>query len=158
MVSGLKACTKSPHWTPRNWPVLPLVATTTAQAADKPADTKPAKAPEKPKTEGAKDAPKRDTYPFGGKIDKVDAAAKSFSIAGKEKSRTFLTTDATKYTKAGQPAKFADLKDGEEVGGLVKKNKDGKEEVVSMRIGAKPAEAKSEPKKADDKKKTDDKK
>ena len=128
--------------------VVALVATTTAQAAD----TKPAAAPEK-----GKDAPAR-PYPFSGKADKVDAAAKSFAIIGKEKSRTILTTDMTKVTKAGQPAKFADLKDGEEVGGTVRKNKDGKEEAVTLRIGAKPADAKAEPKKTDDKKKTDEKK
>ncbi len=124
-----------------------LVATTT-QAAD----TKPAAAPEK----GKEAAPR--PYPFNGKIDKVDDAAKSFSITGKEKTRTFLTTEMTKYTKAGQPAAFADLKVGEEVGGLVKKNKEGKEEVVSMRVGAKPADTKAAPKKTDDKKKPDEKK
>lgn len=125
-----------------------LVATGTTQAAD----TKPAAAPEK-----GKDAPAR-PYPFNGKVDKMDATAKSFTITGKEKTRTFLTTEMTKYTKAGQPGAFADLKVGEEVGGLVKKNKEGKEEVVSMRIGAKPADTKAEPKKTDDKKKPDEKK
>lgn len=129
-----------------------LVASS-AQAADKAPDKapekgKPAAAPEK-----GKEAPKRETYPFGGKIDSVDAAAKSFTIKYKESSRTFLTTADTKFVKAGQPAKFTDVKAGDEVGGLAKKNKDGKEEAVSVRVGPKPAEGK-----ADDKKKTDDKK
>jgi hypothetical protein len=133
-----------------------LVASGSAQAAEKakPDAPKPAAADEK-----GKETKKRDTYPFGGKIAKVDAAAHSFTIAYKESSRTFLTTPETKFTKAGKPATFADLKDGEEVGGLVKKNKDGKEEVVSMRVGPKPAEpGKAGDAKPEPKKKTDDKK
>ena len=127
-----------------------LVATGTVRAADKP------KPDDKPKTDAPvkKDAPKRDTYPFGGKIGKVDAAAKSFTLATKT-NRTLLTSETTTYTKgAGQPATFADLKEGEAVGGTAKKNKDGKEEAVAVHIGPKAdaGKGKPEPKKTDDKK------
>src|SRR5687768_6136884 len=55
--------------------------------------------------------------PFHGKISAVDAAAKTFTIQGKESSRVFTITDTTKLAKAGAPATWADLIAGEAVRG-----------------------------------------
>jgi len=85
--------------------------------------------------------------PFRGKIGAVDTAAKTITVAGKEKSRTFHVTGQTKITKDGQPAKLEDAKVGEEVGGFGVKVGEDKVELKSLRIGPKPEGEKKEPKK-----------
>jgi len=41
--------------------------------------------------------------PFTGKVTAVDAAAKTFSLKGKEKDRVFSVTDQTTISKDGAP-------------------------------------------------------
>ena len=83
--------------------------------------------------------------PFKGKIKAVDKAAKTITL-DREKSNVLFVTSQSKLTKAGKPAVFDDATVGEEVGGLARE-KDGKLEIVSLRIGPKPTEeAKPEPK------------
>src|SRR5258705_4992719 len=67
--------------------------------------------------EGAKDksdqAPKPEKklkqMPFRGKISAVDKTTKTVTLDGKEKSRAFPITSATKITKDGKPAAFDDV-------------------------------------------------
>ncbi|HMP82414.1 MAG TPA: DUF5666 domain-containing protein [Verrucomicrobiota bacterium] len=89
---------------------------------DKPADS----------TESAK--PKRDTFPFRGKVGAVDKEAKTFTVG----ERTFQVTADTKIMKAGKAATLDDAVVGEEVGGAAKKTEDGKLIATSVRFGPKP--------------------
>ena len=107
--------------------VAALSLTLTARAADSAAPA-PAK-----KEAGAKAKPA--TTPMKGKIDAVDAAAKTITVG----TRTFAVTSTTKITKDGKPAVFADAKVGEEVGGAYKTSAEGKLELTSLRVGPKPA-------------------
>lgn len=53
--------------------------------------------------------------PYHGTISAVDMSAKTFTIAGKVKSRVFKITDKSKLTKAGAPATISDVTVNEEV-------------------------------------------
>lgn len=90
------------------------------------------------KKEGAKEENKASGYGFHGKLSAVDQNAKTISIEGKEKTRTFHVTGQTKIMKDGKPATLADAKVGDEVGGYTDKAADGKLELRSLRIGPKP--------------------
>lgn len=103
--------------------------TVTLKAEDKPAADK-------------KDPAKRDNIPFGGKVTAVDKSAQTFTVG----KRTFQVIATSRIMKEGKPATFEDIKDGEEVGGQYKKSAEGKLEVLSLRIGAKP-EGTEKPKK-----------
>ena len=73
--------------------------------------------------------------PYRGKIASVDSSAKTFTIAGKDKSRTFKITDKTTMTKAGQPATMKDVVADEEVRGSYWKMADGTLEAKTVRLG-----------------------
>ena len=109
--------------------------------------------------EGYKDkstqAPKSENrakqLPFRGKVSAVDKTAKTITLAGKEKGRTFQITSGTKITKDGKPAVLDDVTVGESVRGVAKENPTGKLEIVTLKVGAlagnpKPNEKKSETK------------
>ena len=81
--------------------------------------------------------------PFRGKISAVDSAAKTFTLEGKQKSRTFHVTTETRLKKDGQEARFDDLKVGETVGGQYCEGTGGAMEVVTVNIGAKPKKEKA---------------
>jgi hypothetical protein len=82
--------------------------------------------------------PSRETrMPLRGTIVSIDAERKTFTMSGRQ-ARVIQTTAATKYIKGSQPATFADLKVGEEIGGNIKRTAEGKLEAVSVRIGPKP--------------------
>lgn len=91
----------------------------------------------------AQDAPaaaapkKARALPFHGKIEALDATAKTITI-GKE---TIQITSETKITKGGKPATLADAAVGDDTGGAYRKDADGKLNAVSLRIGPKPAPA-----------------
>jgi len=108
--------------------IAAFAATMTVQAAEK-------------KKEAAKEASaekKPGAIPFHGKIGAVDKNAKTITLEGKEKTRTFHVTSQTVIVKAGQPATLDDAKTGEEVGGSYIKTADDKMEVRKLRIGPKP--------------------
>lgn len=91
--------------------------------------------------------------PFHGMISTVDQAAKTFTIAGKEKARVFKVTDKTVLTKGGAPATMKDVAANEEVRGSYLKAEDGSLEVKTAKLGPmteaeKAAGAKSSKKKA----------
>src|SRR5688500_17128061 len=73
--------------------------------------------------------------PFHGTIATVEQTAKTFTIAGKEKSRVFKVTDATVITKSGAPATFADLVSNEDVRGNYVKAADGTMEARTVKVG-----------------------
>jgi hypothetical protein len=87
-------------------------------------------------------------------ISAVDQKAKTFTIAGKEKSRVFKITDKTVVTKAGAPATMKDVVANEEVRGSYWKMTDGTLEAKSVKLGPKTdaekaADEKRKEKKAD---------
>jgi hypothetical protein len=75
--------------------------------------------------------------PFRGDATAVDQSAKTFTIAGKEHSRVFKVTDATKITKDDKEATFAELTENEKVTGSYWKKDDGTLEAKSLKIGGK---------------------
>ena|SRR3989442_8135612 len=107
--------------------------------------------------EGAKDKPveapkserKLKQMPFRGKISAVDKTTKTVTLEGKEKSRIFQITSASKITKDGKPAVMDEVIVGQTVGGLAKETAAGKWEVVTLTIGAKAGKAKDAEKKGE---------
>lgn len=73
--------------------------------------------------------------PFRGVISAVDQKAKTFTIAGKEKSRVFKITDKTALTKAGAAATMKDVAVNEEVRGSFWKAADGSLEAKTVKLG-----------------------
>jgi hypothetical protein len=77
--------------------------------------------------------------PFHGMISAVDQTAKTFTISGKEKSRTFKITEKTTITKAGKSATMKDIAENQEVSGAAWQNPDGTLEAKLVKLGpAKP--------------------
>jgi len=79
---------------------------------------------------------KRDTFPYYGKIGKVDSKAMTFTVVGKSATRTFHVSSTTRVTRDGKPARLTDFKPGEQVSGSCKHAKEkgeGNYLVVSMR-------------------------
>ena len=68
-------------------------------------------------------------------ISAVDQKAKTFTIAGKEKSRVFKVTDKTVITKAGSAAAMKDIAENEEVKGSYWQNADGSLEGKTVNLG-----------------------
>ncbi len=87
--------------------------------------------------------PSERLIPYHGKVDSVDATAKTFTIKGKEKDRVFSVTDKTTIMKDGAAADLAALTAGEEVHGSAKKTGDNWE-AVKVTVGAKAKGAKKE--------------
>jgi hypothetical protein len=75
--------------------------------------------------------------PYHGKIDSVDASAKTFTITGKSGTRTFMMTDDTKVMKDGATAMATDVMAGEMVRGQYMKKSDGMMVAKSVMLGAK---------------------
>lgn len=96
------------------------------------------------------DATKARAIPFHGMISTVDTKAKTFTIAGKEHSRTFKITDKTVLTKAGAPATMKDVVANEEARGSYWKVMDGTLEAKTVKLGPKTDAEKA----ADEKRKT----
>ncbi len=81
---------------------------------------------------------KANRIPFTGKLAAVDKAAMTITLDGKEKKRTIQITAQTRIAKGGKPATLEDAIVGEEVGGQLIKSEGGKQEALSLRLGAKP--------------------
>jgi hypothetical protein len=110
--------------------------------------TKPASSPAANTTT---DAAKARAIPFHGMISAVDQKAKTFAIAGKEKSRVFKITDKTVVTKAGAPATMKDVVANEEARGSYWKLADETLEAKTVKLGPKTDAEKA----ADEKHKTE---
>ena len=94
-----------------------------------------AKKPVAKKSEAKK---KRDSFPFRGKVGKVDEAKGTFTIVGKTSTRIFTVSAKTKVTKGGKSASLKDAKSGEDVGGMCKRTGESSYEALSVRFGPKP--------------------
>jgi hypothetical protein len=77
--------------------------------------------------------------PFHGMITAVDQNAKTFTIAGKAKSRVFKVTNKTAITKSGTAASMQDITENEEASGSYRKTADGTLEAKTVKIGPKSA-------------------
>ena len=75
--------------------------------------------------------------PFHGTISAVDQSARTFTIAGKEKSRVFKVSNQTVITKAGAAATMADIAANEQVTGSYWKAADGSLEAKTVKLGPK---------------------
>ena len=80
---------------------------------------------------------KRDTFPFRGKVGKVDEGKGTFTIVGKSSTRIFTVSAKTKVIKGGKSASLKDAKSGEDVGGMCKRTGENSYEAVSVRFGPK---------------------
>ena len=87
------------------------------------------------KSTATTDATKVRAIPFRGKIAAVDQKAKTFTIAGKEKSRVFKITNRTMLTKAGAAATMKDVVVNEELRGSYWKATDGSLEAKTVKLG-----------------------
>lgn len=120
--------------------VLTAMAATTiirSQAGEKMASTEAGEKQRRPSN-----------IPFHGKLHSVDKPSQTITLEGKEKKRTIQVTAQTRIMKAGKAATLEDAVIGEEIGGQITKNGEGKEEAVSLRFGPKPEEKPKERKKA----------
>src|ERR1051325_8137854 len=113
--------------------ILVLLATVIISAAPaiRAADDAKDKSAETPKAER-----KQKQTPFRGKVGAVDKIAKTVTLEGKKKSRTFQVTSASKITNEGKPAVMDEVIVGQTVGGLAKQTAAGKWEIVTLNIGA----------------------
>jgi hypothetical protein len=136
-------------------PVAAFAASPTPAASPK--SSPRAKATEAEKAPAAETATtKVKALPFHGTIASVEQTARTFTIAGKEKSRIFKVTEATVITKAGAPATMADLVANEEVRGNYVKTADGSMEARTVKVGPLTDAEKAEKKPSKKKKKTEE--
>jgi hypothetical protein len=105
---------------------VPLSATAQTKKASPSPAASPADSPSPSK-------PTR-SLPYKGTISEVDQDAKTFTIAGKEKSRVFKVTDKTTITKEDEAATMKDLAAGTKVTGSYWKHEDGSLEARSVKI------------------------
>jgi hypothetical protein len=73
--------------------------------------------------------------PFHGMVSAVDQKAKTFTIAGKTKSRDFKVTSTTAITKGASAATMNDIVQNVEISGSYWKAADGSLEVKMVKIG-----------------------
>lgn len=73
--------------------------------------------------------------PFHGMVSAVDAKAKTFTIAGKAKTRVFKISDQSVITKTGAPATMKDVVEKEEVRGSYWKEADGTLMAKTVKVG-----------------------
>src|SRR5207247_7424104 len=87
-----------------------------------------------PNQEGGQSSEKIDKgQPFSGKVEAVDATAKTLTVG----TSMIYVTDTTKLTKSGKTIKLADIKVGEEVHGTSRVTFDGKTEAITVKVGPK---------------------
>lgn len=80
--------------------------------------------------------------PFRGKLHSFDKESMSITLLGKTKNRTLRLIDTAKVVKGGKDSSLDEAVVGEDVGGQIIRYPDGREEVVSLRLGPKPEEEK----------------
>ena len=135
------AASPSPAASPKSSPAAKTTTSPSAKTSPSPADKTTAKVR---------------AIPFHGTISTVEQAAKTFTIAGKEKSRIFKVTDTTVITKAGAPATVNDIGPNEEVRGSYVKAADGSLEAKTVKLGPMTDAEKAEKKPSKTKSKKED--
>lgn len=110
---------------------LPLSASAGGKRKSSPGDSA------SPAAEASASPAKSGTRPFvfHGMATAVDQSAKTFTIAGKEKSRVFKVTENTKVTKAGNPATIADITENTEISGSYWERDKDSLEAKTVKIG-----------------------
>ena len=88
-------------------------------------------------------APAARAIVFNGKLDAVDKQAKTIKIG----ERVFHVTSTTRISKAGKQATLDDAKVGDEAAGQYRESEDKKLNLLSLRVGPKPAVPGAAPKK-----------
>lgn len=79
-------------------------------------------------------------YPFRGRLDSIDMEKRTITLQGKTTKRVIAILPDTRLVRWGAVAKLEEAVAGEEVGGLIRKNSDGKLEAVMVRFGPKTEE------------------
>jgi hypothetical protein len=134
-------------------PLAAFAASPTPAASPK--SSPPAKAMTSPSDQTTTTTKVR-AIPFHGTVSTVDQTAKTFTIAGKEKSRVFKMTDTTVITKGGAPATMNDVAANEEVRGNYVKAADGTLEAKTVKLGPLTDAEKAEKKPSKKKKEKED--
>ena len=86
-----------------------------------------------PATGAQEEKPEKGQKPFEGKVEAIDSAAKTFTVAGK----LVYTSDTTKFSKDGKAIKLSDIAVGDEVHGTTHQTYDGKTEALTVKVGKK---------------------
>ena len=128
---------------------LALCVPVTASAAEKKTDKAADEASASPAAGESKAKAPR-PIPFHGTVASVDQSAKTFTIAGKEKSRVFQVTDKTTVTKAGAAATMSDIQANEQISGSYWKKDDGTLEAKTVKVGGSGEKKAKKAKKSDD--------
>lgn len=68
---------------------------------------------------------------FKGKVEAVDAEAKTLTVDG----AVIAVTATTKLTKAGKEIKLTEIKVGDQIHGRARKNAEGKTEAIKIQVG-----------------------
>lgn len=82
---------------------------------------------------------KRETYPFRGVVASIDTTARTVTLEGRGTRRVISVLPETRLLRGDAPATLDDVKAGEKVGGTLRKNPDGRETALLLRVGDKPA-------------------
>lgn len=133
--------------------IITAVITGNVIAADQkpgnPSGIAPSSSTPAPKLDTTTKGKKRETYPFRGVIASIDATSRTVTLAGKQTKRVIQVTDLTRFERQGQPVLFEQLKEGEAIGGTLKKSSSGQEEALLIRVNMRgePGDGPEEPKK-----------
>jgi hypothetical protein len=109
-----------------------LVVSPAAFAAGKKKEASPAPEGSAAASPGTK---KVRVMPFHGMVSAVDERAKTFTIAGKSKTRVFKVTDQSVITKTDAPATMKDIVANEEIRGSYLKEADGSLVAKTVKVG-----------------------
>src|SRR5207237_9194280 len=117
---------------PLNTPGAPSKTSPSPSVSPRPATTMKAIPTASPAASAAAKLP---PITFHGMIVSTDEKSKTFTIAGKEKSRSLKITDKTVVSKAGRPATIKEIVANEEVRGTYYKEPDGTMEARTVSLG-----------------------
>lgn len=81
-------------------------------------------------------ASRRTSYPFRGVVASFEAETRTLKLEGKKSQRVIQLPEAVRLERDGEPAELEELKPGVTVRGTLRRNADGQEEAVLVRIGA----------------------
>ena len=87
-------------------------------------------AAEKPKPKRSS----RNSYPFHGTLDSIDAEKQTITLKGKKKNRVILLSGETRFFRSGVKAALDAARPGERITGTVRKNAEGREVAITVRF------------------------
>jgi len=94
-----------------------------------------------PPTGAQEEKPEKAAKTFKGKVEAVDAKAKTFTVGG---NLIYVSDTTTKLTKDGKAIKLEDIMAGDQVSGTTHQTFDGKTEALTVKVGEKEEAGKSE--------------